>query len=92
MLLHKIEPISGPMIFSGDFNTWNKTRLRTLQTITQQLDLTMVEYPDIRPIKTLNRQPLDHIFYRGLQLKKSRAISVPHISDHNPIIAEFSLK
>ena len=92
LLLRKIEDMQGPLIISGDFNTWNRTRLTTLLKMTNQLELQMVDYPDIRPIKTLNRQPLDHIFYRGLTLNASRAISVPHISDHNPIIAEFSSK
>ncbi len=92
LLIHKIEELEGPLIISGDFNTWNKARVTTLAKTVNKLGLTKVDYPDIRPIKTLNRQPLDHIFYRNLTLKNSRAITVPHISDHNPIIAEFSLK
>lgn len=90
LLWNKIESIEGPLIISGDFNTWNRTRVKTLQTATQRLNLNKVDYPDVRPIKTLNRQPLDHIFYRNLTLKDCRVISVPHISDHNPIIARFS--
>ena len=81
---------SGPMIISGDFNTWNPTRLKTLIQATQQLGLQQVTFPDSQPIKTLLRQPLDHIFYRDLQLKSSQALSVPNISDHNPILATFS--
>lgn len=81
---------TGPMIISGDFNTWNSTRLKTLLQATQQLDLQQVSFPDSRPIKTLLRLPLDHIFYRGLNLNDSQALSVPNISDHNPILATFS--
>lgn len=91
LLVQKIQDIKGPMIFSGDFNTWNNTRLNTLLRLTKQLNLTKVEFDDITPIKTLNRQPLDHIFYRELSLIKSQAINVTHISDHNPIIAKFCL-
>ncbi len=80
---------SGPMIISGDFNTWNRTRLRTLQHATERLKLKAVEFPDSKPIKTLFRQPLDHIFYRGLILEQAFALSVTHISDHNPLIASF---
>ena len=90
LLLHQLETIKGPMILSGDFNTWNKTRLASLMHCTHRLKLNKVEYPDIRPIKTLNRQPLDHIFYRDLTLEHSKALRVPHISDHNPIIARFT--
>lgn len=89
-LLENIKSIEGPLIFSGDFNTWNKARVKTLTNATNQLGLTKVVFSDSKPIKTLNRQPLDHIFYRGLRLLKSRAINVPMISDHNPIIAEFT--
>lgn len=85
LLSHK----TGPMIISGDFNTWSNNRLRTLLQATAQLQLQQVTYPDHRAIKTMMRKPLDHIFYRGLNLTSSEALSVPHISDHNPLIARF---
>ncbi|BCN94234.1 EEP domain-containing protein [Thiomicrorhabdus immobilis] len=81
----------GPLIVSGDFNTWNKARLTTLLSATEQLNLSMVSYPDNSAVKTLNRQPLDYIFYRDLQLQDSKAMAVPEISDHNPLMASFSL-
>ncbi len=92
LIWNKIEHINGPLIISGDFNTWNKARLHSLLKAVRRLRLKMVKFPDIRPIKTLNKQPLDHIFYRGLSLKSATALSVPHISDHNPILATFQLK
>jgi len=86
LLMHQ----TGPMIVSGDFNTWNKNRLRSLEKVAHRLDLQAVTFPDKRPIKTLLRQPLDHIFYRELTLLEAHAIAVPNISDHNPLIASFS--
>ena len=80
---------NGPMIISGDFNTWNQTRLKTLLQATSQLQLKAVTYPDSRAIKTMLRQPLDHIFYRDLTLVTSEVLSIPQISDHNPLIATF---
>ncbi|MEA3405281.1 MAG: endonuclease/exonuclease/phosphatase family protein [Pseudomonadota bacterium] len=80
---------SGPMIISGDFNTWNKTRLKVLQQATTKLKLQAVNFPDTQPIKTMLRQPLDHIFYRELTLQNAQALNVPHISDHNPLVATF---
>ena len=71
----------GPMIVSGDFNTWNTTRLKILFQATQQLNLQPVPFTDSRLIKTLLRQPLDHIFYRGLQLQ-----------DYQRIRAEFDFE
>ncbi|MBN2866697.1 MAG: endonuclease/exonuclease/phosphatase family protein [Thiotrichales bacterium] len=80
---------TGPMIISGDFNTRNKPRMNYLYKMTELLDLKAVSFPDSRPIKTLLRQPLDHIFYRQLTLKNAQALAVPKISDHNPLIATF---
>ncbi|MGM0541766.1 MAG: endonuclease/exonuclease/phosphatase family protein [Pseudomonadota bacterium] len=89
LLWNHLSHRNGPMIISGDFNTWNQTRLKTLLQVTSQLQLHPVSYPDNRAIKTMLRQPLDHIFYRGLKLIKSEALSIPRISDHNPLIAQF---
>ena len=89
LLWNNVTHTQGPLIVSGDFNTWNKTRLLTLLNATNQLNLSKVTYPDSRAIKTLNRQPLDYIFYRGLTLRDSKALSVPDISDHNPLLASF---
>jgi endonuclease/exonuclease/phosphatase (EEP) superfamily protein YafD len=76
---------TGPMILSGDFNSWNRTRVMTLNKATRQLGLKKVAYPSDHGIRRLNRQPLDHVFYRGLVVLESEVISVPHISDHNPL-------
>ncbi|WP_373020646.1 endonuclease/exonuclease/phosphatase family protein [Thiomicrorhabdus sp.] len=91
LLWSKLAHLEGPMIISGDFNTWNRTRLKTLHHATDQLGLKKVEYPDSHNIKTLMRQPLDHIFFRDLVLTESNALHVPEISDHNPLIATFCL-
>lgn len=88
-LLHQL---TGPMILSGDFNTWNKKRVTTLLEMMAALELKKVTYPDERPIKTLNRQPLDYIFYRGLEVDTAQAMPVSHISDHNPLIVDFKIQ
>ncbi|MDR9499418.1 MAG: endonuclease/exonuclease/phosphatase family protein [Hydrogenovibrio sp.] len=82
---------SGPMILSGDFNSWNRTRAMTLQKATDQLGLKKVAYPSDRGIRRLNRQPLDHVFYRGLEVVSAEVLSVPHISDHNPLSVCFAM-
>jgi endonuclease/exonuclease/phosphatase (EEP) superfamily protein YafD len=89
LLWNHLSHRDGPMIISGDFNTWNQTRLKTLLQATTQLQLEPVTYADSRAIKTMLRQPLDHIFYRGLTLVTSEVIAIPQISDHNPLIATF---
>ncbi len=86
-----LKQLTGPMILSGDFNTWNKKRVATLFHMIDALKLKQVIYPDERPIKTLNRQPLDYIFYRGLTVHAAQAMQVPNISDHNPLIVDFEI-
>ncbi|MBF6057096.1 endonuclease/exonuclease/phosphatase family protein [Thiomicrorhabdus heinhorstiae] len=81
----------GPMIVSGDFNTWNKARVSFLENSARQLGLSQVSYPDTTPIRTLNRQILDYVFYRGLTVDSARAFHVKTISDHNPLEVVFSV-
>lgn len=91
LLWSLISEKSGPMIVSGDFNTWNKPRVSILENAARQLGLSQVVYPDVTPIKTLNRQILDYVFYRGLTVESARAFDVKAISDHNPLEVVFSL-
>ena len=90
LLWNNIRLTQGPLIVSGDFNTWNKMRLNTLLKATKQLNLSQVVFSDSQAIKTLNRHPLDYIFYRDLSMRDAVVLSVPEISDHNPLIASFS--
>ncbi|WP_019557353.1 endonuclease/exonuclease/phosphatase family protein [Thiomicrorhabdus arctica] len=90
MLWSHLSQTPGPLIVSGDFNTWNEARKTILNTAAEELDLTLAPLANPQAIKTLNRQPLDHVFYRGLHLTDSYALSVPSISDHNPLITTFT--
>ncbi|MBD3755638.1 MAG: endonuclease/exonuclease/phosphatase family protein [Gammaproteobacteria bacterium] len=80
---------TGPLIVSGDFNTWNKTRLKTLHNLNENLQLQQAEIANANAIKTLFRHPLDYIFFRQLKLQEARALHVREISDHNPLLARF---
>lgn len=96
--LHEIEQAiaahSGVVIFSGDFNTWNRSRWIMLVQMTQRLGLMSAQFPpdDAQNIKRfLLSPPLDHIFYRGLRQNYLQARVLNHIvsSDHKPMIVEF---
>ncbi len=80
---------TGPMLLSGDFNTWHARQSEVLHGMTEHLGLKMLEYEeDYR--KRVFGQPLDHIYVRGLKViaaTTSRASS----SDHNPMSARLSL-
>lgn len=85
-----IEKHKGPVIFAGDFNTWDEMKLKYLMRMVKHLKLSSIEYaPDIR--RKFKNYPLDHLFYRGLKLRYARVMQMTGSSDHNPIEAGFTL-
>ncbi len=96
--LQEIEAIiyqhQGAVIFSGDFNTWNRSRWLLLLQMTAKLGLTPVYFDpiEVQKIKRfLLSPPLDYIFYRGLRQKTASARVIDHLSssDHNPLLVEL---
>lgn len=91
--LAKIEALlkscDGAMIVSGDFNNWSKNRIRALDSFQNNLSLEKAQVQEGHHIKRVFSKPIDHIFYRGLNLLKAEAIDTKNISDHNPIHAVF---
>lgn len=81
----------GPMILAGDFNTWKKKRLRLLLDMTARLELKEIRFtPDYR--KRRFGYPLDHIFFKGLEVRNYNVIRHIASSDHKPMTAEFVLE
>ncbi len=96
--LQEIESVvsqhQGAVIFSGDFNTWSRSRWLLLSAMTAKLGLTAVTFPEIEAQKIkrfLLSPPLDYIFYRGLKQKIASAKVLDNISssDHNPLLVEL---
>ncbi len=96
--LHELELAlsthQGPIIFSGDFNTWSRKRALLLYKVAMGLGLTPVAFAPHQSKKIkrfLLSPPLDYIFYRGLSEQKASAKVLAHIgsSDHKPLLAEF---
>jgi len=79
---------SGPILVSGDFNTWSNKRLKILGTVAKQLSLQQIGFANDQRTRTFN-YAIDHIFVRDLKLVEASAKAVSS-SDHNPLIAEFS--
>jgi len=79
----------GPLIISGDFNSWNKTRMRVLTDITQELGVKEVVFETDHRTTFMGRQ-VDHIFYRKLVPIKALTEKVT-TSDHNPMLVTFRL-
>ncbi len=84
----------GRIIFSGDFNTWNRSRYKMLHEMTARLGLKAVTFSaaDTKKIKSfLLSPPLDYIFYRGFHQKllSARVLDNFAASDHNPLLVEL---
>ena len=73
----------GPVIFSGDFNTWNERRSNVVDTELRALGLSPVNYSDDRR-KRVFGLALDHVYVRDLRVAASSTYAVAS-SDHNPL-------
>ena len=78
----------GPVILSGDFNTWRKRRLEIVESLAFDLDLEAMSFQEDHR-KTAFGFRLDHLYVRGLKVKNTETRLVKS-SDHNPLIAQFS--
>ena len=79
----------GPIILAGDFNSWRKDRQAILDKLGQELSLQRVGYESHRRI-TVFGNPIDHIYYRGLEVIDASSPSVTS-SDHNPLLVAFKV-
>jgi endonuclease/exonuclease/phosphatase (EEP) superfamily protein YafD len=75
----------GPVVFAGDFNTWNDARSRVVREIADRLGLIEITFATDNRSLFFGRQ-LDHILVRGLEVIESSSIPVTS-SDHNPVTA-----
>jgi len=79
-----LEHHDGPILFAGDFNTWNRKRLKYFNTLAMASLLEEVEM--IRqPRLTHLFQHLDHVYCRGLEIVEAHVHKDIHSSDHYPI-------
>ena len=80
---------AGPILLSGDFNTWHWRRSETLKEMTDSLGLEMLDYDEDHRKRFLG-QPLDHIYVRGLEVLEATTRQV-NSSDHNPMSVHLRL-
>ena len=79
----------GPLIITGDFNSWNTERMKILADIMQELGAQEVVF-DTDHRATFMGQRVDHIFYRKLVPLEALTEKV-RTSDHNPMLVTFRL-
>jgi endonuclease/exonuclease/phosphatase (EEP) superfamily protein YafD len=80
---------SGPILLSGDFNTWHSRRSRVLNEMTGSLDLETLTFDEDHR-KRVFGQALDHIYVRGLEVIEATSREVDS-SDHNPMSARLRI-
>lgn len=80
-----------PIIIAGDFNTWNRRRIKLIKDFCREFGFKVAFLEGAGLIKSFQKNHLDFVLYRGLNLEKAIALDCKKISDHNPIVAEFSL-
>lgn len=79
----------GPIIFSGDLNTWRQKRLQIVDEFAASLGMKSIEFSDDHRVRIFGNV-LDHIYVRGLSTVHADTEAVD-TSDHNPMSATFSL-
>ncbi|MEX0964448.1 MAG: endonuclease/exonuclease/phosphatase family protein [Pseudohongiellaceae bacterium] len=79
----------GPVIFSGDFNTWRPARYQILLQMTARFGLTPITFERDNRARFFG-SPVDHVFIAGLSVEEAETIEV-ETSDHNPMSLRFTL-
>ncbi len=72
---------SGPVIWAGDFNTWNSKRQKYLDRKMKDL-----AFKNVNPVNDNRAQKLDHIYVRGFTVINAEVLKQTS-SDHRPLIA-----
>lgn len=80
---------NGPVVLSGDFNTWRKKRSDILGQLAHEHDLEPIQF-SVDHRKQVFGQKLDHIYVRSLSLESAHA-PYTSSSDHSPMTASFDL-
>lgn len=83
-IAEKIKTHQGPVIWAGDFNTWNWARWDFLYEKTESLGLSAL--PVLKQERFL---VLDHIFVRGFQPSVVELMTQWQTSDHWPLNADL---
>ena len=80
---------AGPIILVGDFNTWEKGRVRILEALARSIKLTHIRFPP--GIKAVRGHELDRVYVRGGAATQQRVMANPAASDHSMLAFKFSI-
>jgi len=87
--LQLIKQHKGPVLISGDFNTWSEDRTTEIIDTLVNAGFNETQFTKDQRLIVFGL-PLDHVFYRGLTLIKAQSISTI-ASDHSPQLVTFTL-
>lgn len=83
-LFEKIDKHSGPVIFGGDFNTRNSSRMDLLKEMASKSNMKIVPLEGDR-----RKKKLDHVLTKGLEIKSAKLNTALESSDHPAIELKF---
>lgn len=87
-----IKTYPSPLIFTGDFNSWNDERLAILKDFSVKMKMKEANFfPDNR--MRFNKRPLDHFFYtEDIRVLEAKVEGFYQGSDHKPLelVIEYS--
>lgn len=87
--LQLIQQHQGPIVISGDFNTWSEARTAEIIGSLVKAGFNETQFSKDQRLTILGL-PLDHIFFRGLKMINAQSIATI-ASDHTPQLVTFSL-
>jgi endonuclease/exonuclease/phosphatase (EEP) superfamily protein YafD len=78
----------GPIVFAGDFNTWNEERSAVVRALARRLGLVPVDLTVDERTRFMGGRIFDWVYARGLEVVAASAWRVES-SDHNPVSVTF---
>lgn len=78
----------GPILFAGDFNTYTSGRSQFLLKKMKALGL---KHAEVKGNEYNGLFVLDHLFYRGFKVTKTKVLHNVTTSDHKPLYFELSI-
>lgn len=82
-----IDSHGGPILFAGDFNTWNGRRRNFLLEMMETHGMQNVTFEN----ESRHFMTLDYIFTRGLKVKEAHLLHFIQSSDHLPLSMWFEI-
>lgn len=79
----------GPIILSGDFNTWRAKRTQIVQDLAAALGLIAIDFENDHRVRFFGNA-LDHIYVRGFRALDADT-EIVDTSDHNPMTAVLGI-